>query len=224
MTEQVKRRRGRPPGEGKNDTPHLVKVADLLTANGRLKPTTAMRMVLRSRNDWGSTDETIIRRWQDKWKRGGAALLLAAHERAMPIVAPVSPSHEFDKPFMRPAMGIPSSATMEAMMSGYDSPAMRVLMAGIRNSSVTRAAMGLPDSGAMRAMMGIYDTSTMKAAMGVSETFKAIREFHNSPAAKAMREFHNSPIMKELREAANSPAFKQMREMQESIRKLKGFY
>jgi hypothetical protein len=211
MTEQVKRRRGRPPGEGKNDTAHLVKVADLLTANGRLKPTTAMRMVLRSRNDWGSTDETIIRRWQDKWKRGGAALLLVAHERAMPNVAPVSQSHEFDSPLMRPAMGIPSSATMKAMMSGYDSPTMR-------------------------AMMGIYDSSTMKAAMGVSETFKAIREFHNSPAAKAMREFHNSPIakqmrelhnspiMKELREAANSPAFKQMREMQESIRALKGFY
>jgi hypothetical protein len=52
------RPRGRPPGEGKKDSPYLAQVADLVVSDSSLKPTTAMKRVMRSRNDWGASDET----------------------------------------------------------------------------------------------------------------------------------------------------------------------
>lgn len=79
-----KRPRGRPRGSGKNDTMILAQVADLLVANPSMKPTTAMKRVISSRTDWPETDETLLRRLQDKWKRDGDTMLVAARERARP--------------------------------------------------------------------------------------------------------------------------------------------
>lgn len=76
-----KRPVGRPRGSGKNDTPHLAKVADLLAKDARLKPTTAMKRVIAERSDWGTVDETLLRRWQGKWKVEGAQLLREARAR-----------------------------------------------------------------------------------------------------------------------------------------------
>jgi hypothetical protein len=76
-----KRPRGRPCGTGKRDIPHLMRVADLLVSEPELKPTTAMKRVMRERNDWRETDATLIRRWQIKWKAKEASFLAAAHER-----------------------------------------------------------------------------------------------------------------------------------------------
>lgn len=76
-----KRRRGRPPGSGKNDLPHLEQVARLLARNPGLKPTTAMKRIVAERKDWGTSDSSLLRRWQDKWAKEGFFLLAAAHER-----------------------------------------------------------------------------------------------------------------------------------------------
>jgi hypothetical protein len=76
------RPRGRPPGEGKKDSPYLAQVADLVVSDSSLKPTTAMKRVMRSRNDWGASDETLLRRWQVKWKANHTVYLAAAHDRA----------------------------------------------------------------------------------------------------------------------------------------------
>jgi hypothetical protein len=75
-----KRPRGRPRGSGKNDLPQLAQVADLLVRDPSLKPTTAMKRVMRGRKDWAATDSTLLRRWQVKWKAIGAALLATARE------------------------------------------------------------------------------------------------------------------------------------------------
>ena len=78
----TKRSRGRPPGTGKNDTPDLAQVADVIVADPKLKPTTAMKRVIAKRKEWQESDATLLRRWQGKWKEAGAALLTAAKERA----------------------------------------------------------------------------------------------------------------------------------------------
>ncbi len=78
-----KRPRGRPRGSGKNDTPYLAQVADLMVSDPSLKPTTAMKRVMLG-HKWTETDQTLIRRWQVKWKADGVSLLAAARERARP--------------------------------------------------------------------------------------------------------------------------------------------
>jgi hypothetical protein len=79
-----KRPRGRPRGSGKDDSSVLARVADYLLSDTSLKPTTAMKRVMASRRDWHASDETLLRRWQVKWKRNGQALMEAASERARP--------------------------------------------------------------------------------------------------------------------------------------------
>lgn len=64
-----KRRRGRPWGTGKDDTPHLRRVADLLVANHEMTATSAMKQVLRTVKDDTSMQESRVRRLQVKWKR-----------------------------------------------------------------------------------------------------------------------------------------------------------
>jgi len=76
-----KRLRGRPRGSGKDDNHALTLVANYLVRDASLKPTTAMKRVLRTRKEWGATDASLLRRWQVKWKTQGEALLAAAQER-----------------------------------------------------------------------------------------------------------------------------------------------
>ncbi|MFZ3328304.1 MAG: hypothetical protein WA231_21535 [Methylocella sp.] len=41
-----------------------------------------MKRIMRSRNDWGASDETLLRRWQVKWKANHPVYLAAARDRA----------------------------------------------------------------------------------------------------------------------------------------------
>lgn len=79
-----KRPRGRPRGTGKDDSPYLAQVADLLVRDSALKPTTAMKRVMIGRKDWDVTDTTLLRRWQVKWKDTGHSFLEAARKRNAP--------------------------------------------------------------------------------------------------------------------------------------------
>ena len=78
----VKRLRGRPRGTGKNDTRQLEQVAEFMISNLSLKPTTAMKQVIASRKSWDASDETLLRRWQEKWKMQGAKFLTQARQQA----------------------------------------------------------------------------------------------------------------------------------------------
>jgi hypothetical protein len=71
----IKRGRGRPPGTGLNDDPTLNKVADVLLANPRMKPTTAMARVL------DRPGPSTVRRLQVKWHAKGVTYLAEAKAR-----------------------------------------------------------------------------------------------------------------------------------------------
>jgi hypothetical protein len=80
-----KRSRGRPRGSGIDDTVIMARIADILVRNPALKPTTAMRNILIAQEDSDATsDPTMIRRWQRKWKKEAPSQMAAAKERARP--------------------------------------------------------------------------------------------------------------------------------------------
>ncbi|MGA2999901.1 hypothetical protein [Bradyrhizobium sp.] len=198
MTEVTKRGRGRPAGTGKADQPHLARVADLLVADSSLKPTSAMKQVLRTGSDWGVTDETILRRWQVKWKEHGAMFLEAARDRARPLVTAPPPDRQFS-----------SLAFAEKIMREVDNSPHVKIMREVENLPYMKMIRDLNNSPAMKAVREFDNSPAMKAA----------REFHNSPAMKAAREFLNSPAMKAAREFHNSPPMKAIREMQGAVRR-----
>ena len=75
MSDLPKRPRGRPKGSGKDDSPVLNQVADLIVRDPSLKPTTAIKDVIDGDN------LSTIRRLQGKWKKGGDSFLMAARKR-----------------------------------------------------------------------------------------------------------------------------------------------
>lgn len=79
----TEKRRGRPPGSGIDDSAELAWVADLLVRNPSMTPSAAMKQVMRGRQ-WRETPETLLRRWQVKWKQQSEGLLATARERMRP--------------------------------------------------------------------------------------------------------------------------------------------
>ncbi|SCX31835.1 hypothetical protein [Agrobacterium rosae] len=79
-----KRMRGRPTGTGVDDQRFLDEVADLLLNDPRMKPTAAMRHVIKERKgQWtAASEEAMKRRLQVKWKAGKGALQMQAKERS----------------------------------------------------------------------------------------------------------------------------------------------
>lgn len=71
------RRRGRPPGTGRDDSRTLTAVADILRAHPGMKATTAMR-----RQAGGTATDSNLRRLQVKWKAEGSRLMAEAEARA----------------------------------------------------------------------------------------------------------------------------------------------
>jgi hypothetical protein len=80
----IKRRRGRPPGTGKNDEGRLIQVAELMVRDASLRPTTAMKRVIYFRAERSETDATLVRRLQVKWRTSGEGLLARARKAAEP--------------------------------------------------------------------------------------------------------------------------------------------
>ncbi len=74
------RRRGRPPGTGKNDDIPLMQVARALVRDPALKASTAMKRVMSARKDWPESDATLLRRWQQKWHVQKAEYLARARQ------------------------------------------------------------------------------------------------------------------------------------------------
>ena len=175
MTVQTKRGRGRPPGEGRQDKPFLEKVADLMIADSHLKPTSAMKKILQSRKDWESSDETIIRRWQVKWKACGVSLLVAASERARPVVTPAPlPPGAFERQ-------LPSRPFWQIKQELERSPYLAIIRE-MQNSPAMQRARQMNSSSAMQ----------------------IAREMHNPPAMQMAWETQNSSALQMHREMQNS--------------------
>lgn len=184
----IKRGRGRPPGTGLNDHPTLNKVADVLLANPRLKPTTAMGRVL------DKPGRSTVRRLQVKWRAKGEIYLAEAEARR----AAEQQAHRqsLEATIRRQsAQAYRASRGMGAALAALDSPAMRAIQEAL-------------NSPAMRAMRELQDSPTMRA----------LNELQNSPAMRAVRELHNSPTMRAMQEAMNSPGMRALQdEMRRSL-------
>lgn len=74
-----KRKRGRPPNTGIDDSAHLKRIAELMIATPGLLPTTAMHRVIRGRK-WPASDKALVRRWQKKWQTEGERYLAEARQ------------------------------------------------------------------------------------------------------------------------------------------------
>lgn len=142
-----KRSRGRPPGEGKKDTPYLVQVADLMVRDPSLKPTTAMKRIMRNRTDGGETDETLVRRWQVKWKKNGDRFLEAARERFRP-----RPESSGTAYYPRTVAGTPNPLQGQIMRDILDPPGMRLMRQMEQQEKLMRDMMDPPHARMMRQM------------------------------------------------------------------------
>ncbi len=116
----IKRSAGRPKGSGKNDGPTLAKVADLSAKNPKLRATTAMKQVIKTRSDWDATQETLLRRRQDKWKKDKVTLMEAARERALRANVPLSSAGVGED--------LSLMSKIEAMHKFADSPMMKAAL------------------------------------------------------------------------------------------------
>jgi hypothetical protein len=115
----VKRGRGRPRGTGKPDGQVLRAIADLLVADVRLRPTTAMKRTV------GHQNPSTIRRLQVKWKANGGAFLREAQMRreqqlaraAAPVRIPMA--GVFD---LRQLLGVVDPARLQAAIDAMMKP------------------------------------------------------------------------------------------------------
>ena len=172
MKNDTKRGRGRPTGTGKNDSPTLNKIADLMVADPKLKVTPAIRRVI------GNPDDATVRRLQVKWQSGGDKHLAAAQDRRTVASMPVRCATTSYSPRMARQI-----AEAQRKMSG-------MLGTGTWENSTSAAFRAAYDDPGMKAMREFYDSPGARAA----------RALYDDPTMRVMRELQNSPEMRLARE------------------------
>lgn len=189
-----KRGRGRPIGTGLNDSPTLAKVGDMIAANPKLRPTTAIKRAL------SKLDPSTIRRLQVKWKAGAAEYLAEAEARRAAASAPIPVRRASVPYFPRTGRHIMEAQRrmQEALGPGF------------------RAAQELMNSPGMRAAQDAARRYQESPAM------RAIEELGNSPTMRAIEELQNSPTMRAICELQDSPMMRAAREMEKVQRLISG--
>jgi hypothetical protein len=162
-----KRPRGRPRGSGKNDLPQLAQVADLLVCDPSLRPTTAMKRIMRSAKNWEARDETLLRRWQVKWKEHGVSLIEVARERAQPRPAALAKPPYFDRQALRVVQefeeairAAQNSPFEKAMRTAQDHPFEKALRAA-QNSRLEEALRKVRELPFEKALMAMVQNSPL---------------------------------------------------------------
>ena len=200
MRQWLNRPRGRPPGEGKNDSPYLAQVADLVVSDSSQKATTAMKRIMRSRNDWGASDETLLRRWQVKWKANHPVYLAAARDRAESLRRAaearswVQTLRQWDET-IKALQNSPTLRQWDEVLKGLqNSPTLRQwdeVLKGLQNSPTLRqwneVLKGLQNSPAWRG-------STAIAARAAFAQRAGGQHARTSVAAKSPEGFIYSPL------------------------------
>ncbi len=171
MSDMKKRGRGSPHGSGLNDENSLQQIADLILRNPALRPTTAIKRVLRN------PDSATLRRLQVKWKAQGEEQLTKARGRRDAEGAPPAAG--------RINYGKIAMATGALRAAGGPSAIFDAI-----NSPAVRAMRDVMDSPAMRAMREIQNSPAMRLA----------REIDKIPGLRQMIDYQNSPEMRIMRE------------------------
>ena len=202
-----KRKRGRPVGTGLDDTPMLIRMADLMVANRGLKPTTAIKRLV------PHADEAQIRRLQIKWRAGSSELMQDARRRATSGEPGTHPARRTRRRGTSLAH-LPNLA--RALRDAHENSAVKA-MREMLESPTMRAARELYDSPALRTARELYDSPAMRTARELydSPAMRTARELYNSPPMQAARELQNSPAMQAMRELQDSPAMRAMRKQRE---------
>lgn len=178
----AQRRRGRPPGTGKDDSAVLREVARLRTSNPKLRPTTAMKRVVK---DW---TDTIIRRLQAKWRRDGAAFMAAAANRAM---APPVPQRHMGQ-HLELQVARAQRAMDEALgVARSPNPSVGTLyreMKALKDSPATIAARALQTSPGFRAATAFREHSVLKLARDIADSsaLRLARQLRESSLQRAL--------------------------------------
>lgn len=156
-----KKGRGRPPGTGKDDTPMLVQIADSMTANLNLKPTTAIRRINPRAGD------AEVRRLQVKWKLEGARYLAQARARydeaaeqacrAQLQAAQARLNHQ-----MEAAAAVFRDHKVGSILGGIESARMQALRDGL-GGAMESALRELVDSGALASLGTINGSPAVRA-------------------------------------------------------------
>ena len=149
----IKKGRGRPPGTGLNDDPTLRKVADVLLANPRMKPTTAMARVL------DRPGPSTVRRLQVKWRvKGTTCLAEAEARRAAEREAHRRPP---EAPLRRqPVEPFWASRELGTALAALDIPAIKAMQAF--DSPTMHVIRELLDSRTMRVLQEIMANPAMR--------------------------------------------------------------
>jgi len=191
MPSPNKRSRGRPVGSGKDDAPTLSRLADLILANPKMRPTTAMKRL-------DIFDPSVIRRLQGKWRIEADHHMAQARARHALATAPSRrPNSSYS----------PRAARQIAGAHRIMNDAL-----GMSHFAAIQAALENPTLRAAREMM---NTPEMLAAQ------ETARRYRESPAMQAIQEFQNSPTMQAMRELQGSPAVQAAREVMLEAEKIK---
>ena len=184
--DSAKRKRGRPPGSGRDDAGILRKLAEYLLDNPATKPMTAIKKVC------VRPSESDIRRVYNKWCKQRDDLKSAELER-----------RRFKEP---PGATNRRRAGADYWLSGR---AGREL----ENQPFFRALHDLQHSPALQRVRDLekamHDAQNTPLA-------QAMRDHLNSPLAQAVWEMQNSPLAQAVRDHMNSPLAQAVRAMQDT--------
>lgn len=179
-----KRPRGRPKGTGIDDRPVLLQMAELIVAKPTLRPTTALKRIVRR------PSESYERRIQAKWRVVGEALCAEVRARAANDRAPVMRGAALSPVAL--ARRVAASPVLSAMDALHNNPTMRALRA-FEDSPAMRAARALEDGPIGQA----------KRLLDSNPSLRMMIELENSPAMRMAREIANNPVLKAAREHAD---------------------
>lgn len=180
------RKPGRPRGTGKNDSQHLAAIAGLVLASPDVKHTTLMRRYLRtSGKTFVETDDTLIRRWQDKWAKDKEALLEAARQRQAK-----------QRVVRRDLRGGGSSVSVSDIARGYMSPMQRM----IADSSTLNYQRMIAESPAMVAQREIARYADPLGIRDLTESMNPLWRVHKQiEETQRLQDLIDPPHLRDLR-------------------------
>lgn len=172
---QERKQRGRPKGSEIDDSTVLAAIADMLTANPKMRATTAMRRIKREVSD------AEIHRWQDKWKQRKVSLLADAAVRAE-----AEKRRESERQSASRSSGVDILKFADKVS---DNPLVR-LAKELEDNPIRRMARDLENNPITRLARELENNPITRLA----------REMENNPLVRLAREMEANPALKMLQE------------------------
>jgi hypothetical protein len=161
--------RGRPKGSKFDDSRYMHQVADLLLAKAAKSARDAMLQVYWKTPDMKASEQTVLRRWQSRWKEGKGRFMEAAQVRSRPSQVTIRRS-------------LPSSTpSANFMMAAFERTATGALWRTLQIAeqmditSTFRTACAAMEN--HRLLM--ENSATYQMMKSVEDTVKQVRQYDN---------------------------------------------